>query len=85
MAVTYHGRSRRSSPRCSRAIGNGADGLAADDRDCRLEEVPTWTEFELLRDAFLYEGIPTTVCDPRELTFECARGGSRSISSTGAC
>jgi hypothetical protein len=33
-------------------------------------EVPTWTEFELLRDAFLYEGIPTTVCDPRDLTFE---------------
>jgi hypothetical protein len=33
-------------------------------------DVPTWTEFELLRDAFLYEGIPSTVCDPRELSFE---------------
>lgn len=33
-------------------------------------EVPTWTEFELLRDAFLSEGIPTTICDPGELTFE---------------
>jgi uncharacterized circularly permuted ATP-grasp superfamily protein len=34
------------------------------------KEVPTWTEFELLRDAFLFEGVPTTVCDPRELSFE---------------
>jgi Circularly permuted ATP-grasp type 2 len=34
------------------------------------KEVPTWTEFELLRDAFLHEGVPTTICDPRELSFE---------------
>jgi hypothetical protein len=33
-------------------------------------EVPTWTEFELLRDAFVQGGVPTIVCDPRELTFE---------------
>ncbi len=33
-------------------------------------EVPTWTEFELLRDAFVQSGVPTVVCDPRELTFE---------------
>ena len=32
--------------------------------------VPTWTEFELLRDAFVEAGVPTVVCDPRELTFE---------------
>jgi hypothetical protein len=32
--------------------------------------VPTWTEFELLREAFVGAGIPTVVCDPRELTFE---------------
>lgn len=33
-------------------------------------EVPTWTEFELLRDAFEEAGVPTVICDPRELTFE---------------
>lgn len=33
-------------------------------------EVPTWSEFELLRDAFVRSGIPTLICDPRELTFE---------------
>lgn len=36
-------------------------------------EVPTWTEFEILRDAFTAAGIPTAVCDPRDLTF----GGGR--------
>jgi uncharacterized circularly permuted ATP-grasp superfamily protein len=30
-------------------------------------DVPTWTEFEVLRDAFVAAGIPTMVCDPREL------------------
>jgi uncharacterized circularly permuted ATP-grasp superfamily protein len=33
-------------------------------------EVPTWTEFEILRDAFTARGVPTSVCDPRDLTFE---------------
>jgi uncharacterized circularly permuted ATP-grasp superfamily protein len=44
-------------------------------------EVPTWTEFELLRDAFLHEGIPTTICDPRDLTFDggMLRGGGQPI------
>jgi hypothetical protein len=32
-------------------------------------EVPTWTEFEVLRDAFRLAGVPTIVCDPRELVF----------------
>ena len=32
--------------------------------------VPTWTEFELLRAAFIDLGVPTIVCDPRDLTFE---------------
>ena len=32
--------------------------------------VPTWTEFELLRDAFTGLGVPTFVCDPRAVTFE---------------
>ena len=33
-------------------------------------EVPTWTEFELLRDAFAQAGVPTRICDPRDLTFD---------------
>jgi hypothetical protein len=33
-------------------------------------EVPTWTEFEILRDAFEASGVPTFVCDPSELVFE---------------
>jgi hypothetical protein len=32
--------------------------------------VPTWTEFELLRAAFTDLGVPTIVCDPRDVTFE---------------
>ena len=35
-------------------------------------EVPTWTEFEILRDAFVAAGIPTLVCDPRDLEFDGA-------------
>jgi hypothetical protein len=35
-------------------------------------EVPTWTEFEILRDAFVAMGIPTIVCDPRELSLDRA-------------
>lgn len=44
-------------------------------------EVPTWAEFELLRDAFAREGVPTVVCDPRELTLEggVLRAGGRAI------
>jgi uncharacterized circularly permuted ATP-grasp superfamily protein len=34
------------------------------------KNVPTWSEFEILRDAFLAQGVPTIVCDPRELVFE---------------
>jgi uncharacterized circularly permuted ATP-grasp superfamily protein len=32
--------------------------------------VPTWTEFEILREAFVAAGVPTVLCDPREMTFE---------------
>jgi hypothetical protein len=32
--------------------------------------VPTWTEFEILRDAFIELGVPTFVCDPRDLSFD---------------
>jgi Circularly permuted ATP-grasp type 2 len=33
-------------------------------------EVPTWSEFELLREAFVAAGVPTLVCDPRDLVFD---------------
>lgn len=44
-------------------------------------EVPTWTEFEILRDAFIEAGVPTIVCDPRDLAFESGvlRCGERQI------
>ena len=32
--------------------------------------VPTWTEFEIIRDAFVDLGVPTLICDPRDLSFE---------------
>ena len=32
-------------------------------------DVPTWSEFEILRDAFMALGVPTIVCDPRDLVF----------------
>ncbi len=32
--------------------------------------VPTWTEFEILQEAFTSAGVPTIICDPRELAFE---------------
>jgi hypothetical protein len=30
-------------------------------------EVPTYSEFEILRDAFTAQGVPTIICDPRDL------------------
>ena len=33
-------------------------------------DVPTWTEFEILQAAFTSAGVPTVICDPRELSFE---------------
>jgi len=36
-------------------------------------DVPTWTEFEILRDAFIAADVPTIVCDPRELVFSNGR------------
>src|SRR5690606_7134863 len=32
--------------------------------------VPTWSEFEMLQAAFTQAGVPTVVCDPRELEFD---------------
>ena len=43
-------------------------------------DVPTWSEFELLRDAFNSAGVDTTIHDPRDLTFDgkgLAAGGRR--------
>jgi uncharacterized circularly permuted ATP-grasp superfamily protein len=36
-------------------------------------EVPTWSEFEIIQAHFEKEGVPTVVCDPRDLAF----GGDR--------
>jgi uncharacterized circularly permuted ATP-grasp superfamily protein len=33
-------------------------------------EVPTWSEFEIIRDAFVAAGIRALVCDPRDLTLD---------------
>jgi hypothetical protein len=33
-------------------------------------DVPTWSEFEIVRDAFQEAGVPTVVCDPSELSFD---------------
>src|SRR5206468_2755099 len=30
-------------------------------------EVPTWSEFEILQERFERRGIPTLVCDPKDL------------------
>jgi uncharacterized circularly permuted ATP-grasp superfamily protein len=33
-------------------------------------EVPTWSEFQIIRERFEQLGVPTVVVDPRELTFD---------------
>ena len=33
-------------------------------------DVPTWSEFELLRNAFNDAGVPTVISDPRDLVFD---------------
>src|SRR5207237_295459 len=39
-------------------------------------EVPTYSEFEILRDAFTALGVPTIICDPRDLEYVgIAKGG----------
>ena len=35
-----------------------------------FRDVPTWTEFEILQAHFEELGVPTIVCDPREMTFD---------------
>lgn len=34
------------------------------------EEVPTWSEFEILKSRFEKMGVPTVIADPRELRFD---------------
>ena len=33
-------------------------------------EVPTWSEFEMLRDAFTPPACRPSICDPRDLVFD---------------
>jgi len=44
-------------------------------------EVPTYSEFEILRDAFTALGVPTIIADPRDLVFATGRlyAGSQAI------
>jgi uncharacterized circularly permuted ATP-grasp superfamily protein len=44
-------------------------------------EVPTWAEFEILQATFETLGVPTLVCDPRDLVFDgtALTGGGRRI------
>ena len=37
-------------------------------------EVPTFSEFEIMRDAFTALGVPTMICDPRDLEFSRSSG-----------
>jgi hypothetical protein len=37
-------------------------------------EVPTFSEFEIMRDAFTALGVPTMICDPRDLEFSRSGG-----------
>jgi uncharacterized circularly permuted ATP-grasp superfamily protein len=41
-------------------------------------EVPTWTEFEIIQARFEKLGVPTIVCDPRDLVFD-----GRALSASG--
>jgi uncharacterized circularly permuted ATP-grasp superfamily protein len=35
-----------------------------------FRDVPTWSEFEILRERFEARGVPTVVADPRDLAYE---------------
>ena len=43
-------------------------------------DVPTFSEFEILSDAFTALGVPTVICDPRDLEFAA---GARSSAGAG--
>jgi uncharacterized circularly permuted ATP-grasp superfamily protein len=40
-------------------------------------EVPTYSEFEILRDAFTALGVPTLICDPRDLEYRAGGSGAQ--------
>ena len=70
--------STRRSRRCStRSLASYREwgGTAAPPTIAIVDwrNVPTWTEFEILRDAFVELGVPTVVCDPRDLSFDGRR------------
>jgi uncharacterized circularly permuted ATP-grasp superfamily protein len=44
-------------------------------------EVPTFSEFEILRDAFVAAGVPTSICDPRDLDYVAASSSAASSAS----
>ena len=41
------------------------------------KEVPTWSEFEILKERFEKMGIPVVLADPRELEFDGKRLGGQ--------
>jgi glutathionylspermidine synthase len=52
------------------------------------EEVPTWSEFEILQQRFEKMGVPTVIADPRQLEFDgksLVAHKKRSTWSTAAC
>ena len=62
---------RTCSMRCSPATPSGAARASPPTiliTDFR--EVPTWSEFLILKDRFEARGVPTVVADPRDLTFD---------------
>jgi hypothetical protein len=46
-------------------------------------EVPTFSEFEILRDAFVTLGVPTIVCDPRDLDYRPSGSGGSGLFAHG--
>ena len=64
-----------------RPVGRLLEALIASYRECTgaaspslmaivdWREVPTYSEFEILRDAFTTLGVPTIIADPRDLVF----------------
>ena len=42
-------------------------------------DVPTWSEFEIIRDAFEAAGVPTVVCDPSDLVYDGRQLGTQGM------
>jgi uncharacterized circularly permuted ATP-grasp superfamily protein len=78
----------RFDARFARPVGTLLDALVASYREwggtaspprmaiVDWREVPTYSEFEILRDAFTALGVPTVICDPRDLEFAAGARGS---------